>query len=64
MFARASQAIRRTPALDRYARGRARAVASLLGADVAEVEAEVLAELGAGVAPDVALDRLVLEATR
>jgi len=64
MFARASQAISRTPALDRYARGRARAVASILGADAAAVEAEVLAELGAGVPPDVALDRLVLESIR
>ncbi len=55
---------RRSQALDRYARGRAQAVASILGASAAEVEAEVLAELGAGVAPDVALDRIVLEAVR
>jgi hypothetical protein len=58
-----AQEAKRSIALDRYAMGRARAVASLLGVNATEVEAQVLESIGRGEGPDVALDRLVLEAT-
>lgn len=50
--------------LDRCARGRAQAVAHLLGLPSAEIEAEVARMSEQGVTPDVTLDWLVLESVR
>lgn len=51
----------RSKALDRYARGRARSVAHLLGVSQADIEAEVTRMARDGIAVDVALDWLVLD---
>jgi hypothetical protein len=51
-------------ALERYIVGPARSVASLLGVPIDDVESEVLSGIRGGAQPDVALDRIVLEAVR